>query len=149
VRTYLIVYRQDILNKYSLLTSYTHSVFDLLVTPPTLAKTVEEHKASLGVEKPAYKTREEQRVLAQQENEAWKRALSQCLVHPGKGIEPDKEFIVGVLLRTKQVSYYTYGDREKLDVDERARCPRWRRSKQTYWQASPLQPSQQTYTSKS
>lgn len=98
-----MTFRQDILNKYSLLTSYTHSVFDLLITPPTLAKTVEEHKASLGVEKAAYKTREEQRVLAQQEAEAWKRALSQCLVHPAKGVEPDKEFIVGVLLRTKQV----------------------------------------------
>ena len=50
-----------------------------------------------------YKTREEQRALASAEAEAWKRTLSQSLVHPGKTVDLDREFIVGVLLRTKQV----------------------------------------------
>ena len=100
--------RQDILAKYSLLTSYTHSVFDLLVTSPQLAKTVEAHKAALGVEKPAYKSREEQRALASAEAEAWKRTLSQSLVHPGKTVDLDREFIVGVLLRTKQACLTCY-----------------------------------------
>jgi hypothetical protein len=102
------IHRQDILSKYSLLTSYTHSVFDLLVTPPSLGKAVEAHKAILGVEKPRYKTREEQKVLAQLEQEAWKRTLAQSVVHPGKTVEQDRDFIVQVLLRTKQVSGFVY-----------------------------------------
>jgi len=93
----------DILSKYFLLTSYTHSVFELLIPPPSTAKAIEAHKASLGVEKPAYKTREEQRVIAGQEGEAWKRTLAQLTVHPGQAIEQERDFIVGVLLRTKQV----------------------------------------------
>lgn len=95
--------RQDILSKYSLLTSYTHSVFDLLVTPPSLSKTVEAHKASTGAEKPAYKTREEQKVIAQQEADAWRRTLAQCLIYPGKNVEQDRDWVVNNLLRTKQV----------------------------------------------
>lgn len=96
--------RQDIQSKNSLLTSYTHSVFELLVTPPSLGKAVEAHKAALGVEKPRYKTREEQRVLNQLDQEAWKRTLAQSVVHPGRNVEQDRDFVVQVLLRTKQVS---------------------------------------------
>lgn len=92
------------MHKYSLLTSYTHSIFDLLVTPPSLGKTIEAHKAELGVERPRYKTREEQRVLAQLDQEAWKKTLAQSVVHPGRTVEQDRDFIVQVLLRTKQVS---------------------------------------------
>lgn len=96
-------HRQDILAKYSLLTSYTHSVFDLLVSPPSVGKAIEAQKAALGVEKPAYRNREEQRLYLQQEAQAWKRTLAQCLVHPGTTVEQERDFIVGVLLRTKQV----------------------------------------------
>lgn len=95
--------RHEILSKYFLLTSYTHSVFELLVPPPSTAKAIEQHKASLGVEKPAYKTREEQRIIAGQENEAWRRTLAQLTVHPGRSIPQERDFIVGILLRTKQV----------------------------------------------
>ena len=63
----------------------------------------------MGVEKPAYKSREEQRALASAEAEAWRRTLSQSLVHPGKAVDLDREFIVGVLLRTKQVCPIYYG----------------------------------------
>lgn len=94
---------QDILSKYSLLTSYTHSVFDLLVTPPSLGKAAEAHKAALGVEKPRYKTREEQRVLNQLDQEAWKKTLAQSVVHPGRTVEQDRDFVIQVLLRTKQI----------------------------------------------
>ena len=62
----------------------------------------------MGVEKPAYKSREEQRALANAEAEAWRRTLSQSLVHPGKTVDLDREFIVGVLLRTKQVCRIQY-----------------------------------------
>ena len=75
------------------------------MTPPSLAKVVEQHKSSLGIEKSAYKTREEQRLLGQQEAEAWKKTLMRSLVHPGKSVEQEREFIVGVLLRTKQVNH--------------------------------------------
>lgn len=78
-------------------------MFDLLVPPPHIAQTVEKHKTAITSEKPAYKTREEQRVQASLEAEAWKKTLVQSLVHPGKAIELDREFIVGILLRTKQV----------------------------------------------
>lgn len=63
-------------------------------------------------QKPAYKTREEQRVQASLEAEAWRKTLSQTLVHPGKSIEQDRDFIVGILLRTKQVWVFALNEPE-------------------------------------
>lgn len=72
----MMVDRPDLLARYTLLLSHTHATVAQLAQPP----------------------------YSSQDAAAWNKNLAAAVVTPSKPIEADKEWLVGMLLRTRQVS---------------------------------------------
>jgi hypothetical protein len=72
--------RPEIVARYTLLLAHSRAITSQLVPPPPLSLT------------------------GQDAEKAWNKSLAQSVVVPISNIEQDKEFVVGILLRTKQAS---------------------------------------------
>lgn len=77
----LISVRSEIVARYTLLLSHTHSIASQLVPPPPSG--------------------------AEDETQGWQKTLANVVVHPGQAVDEDKDFLVGVLLRTRQVCSFS------------------------------------------
>ena len=71
--------RPDIASRYTLLLAHTHSIMYDLVPPPTAA------------------------VAGKEADRIWRKSLANTVVHAGQPINRESDFIVGMLLTTKQV----------------------------------------------